>query len=101
MLADQIGFLRDGKIVASGTPDEMKRMAGADKLILLFNNQQDTEKALELLESYSPVKKEDCEISIDLTEEITTTLNVLNALTIEKIELKTFKMITPTIDDVL
>jgi ABC-2 type transport system ATP-binding protein len=99
-LADQIGFLREGKIVASGTSDEMKSTAGADKLLLVFNNKQDSEIALELLESYSPVKKEDCEISIDLTEEITTTLNVLNALTIEKIELKTFKMITPTLDDV-
>ncbi|MGM0877848.1 MAG: ATP-binding cassette domain-containing protein [Bacillota bacterium] len=99
-LADQIGFLREGKIVASGTPDEMKRIAGADKLLLVFNRNQDAEKALKLLESYSPVKKEDCEISIDLTEEITTTLNVLNALTTENIELKTFKMITPTLDDV-
>ncbi|MCL6571822.1 MAG: ABC transporter ATP-binding protein [Bacillus sp. (in: Bacteria)] len=99
-LADQIGFLREGEIVASGTPDEMKRNAGADKLLLVFNNKQDTERALKLLESYFPVKKEDCEISIDLTEEITTTLNVLNALTIDKIELQTFKMISPTLEDV-
>lgn len=98
-LADQIGFLREGEIVASGTPDEMKRIAGADKLLLVFNRNQDVEIALKLLESYSPIKK-DCEISIDLTEDITTTLNVLNALTTEKIELKTFKMITPTLDDV-
>lgn len=99
-LADQIGFLREGKIVASGTPDEMKRIAGADKLLLVFNNILDTKIALNLLEPYSPVKKEDCEISIDLTEDITTTLNVLNALTTEKIPLMTFKMITPTLDDV-
>lgn len=99
-LADQIGFLREGEIVASGTPDEMKRIAGADKLLLVFYRNQDADKALKLLESYSPVKREDYEISIDLTEEITTTLNVLNALTTENIELKTFKMITPTLDDV-
>ncbi|RAS73647.1 ABC transporter ATP-binding protein [Priestia endophytica] len=99
-LADQIGFLREGKIVASGTPDEMKRIAGVDKLLLVFNRNEDTDIALKLLESYSPEKKDNCEISIDLTEDITTTLNVLNALTTENIELKTFKMITPTLDDV-
>ncbi|MDF2066797.1 ATP-binding cassette domain-containing protein [Bacillus sp. Cr_A10] len=99
-LADQIGFLREGEIVANGTPDEMKRLAGADKLLLVFNNLQDTEKALKLLVSYSPIKRADCEISIDLDEEIKTTLNVLNTLTTEKIELKMFKMITPTLDDV-
>ncbi|QNF29929.1 ABC transporter ATP-binding protein [Metabacillus elymi] len=99
-LADQIGFLREGEIVANGTPDEMKRLAGADKLLLVFNNHQDTERALNLLESYSPINRADCEISIDLDEEIKTTLDVLNALTTEKIELKTFKMITPTLDDV-
>ncbi|RAS77118.1 ABC transporter ATP-binding protein [Priestia endophytica] len=99
-LADQIGFLREGKIVASGTPDEMKRIAGVDKLLLVFNRNEDTDIALKLLESYSSEKKDNCEISIDLTEDITTTLNVLNALTTENIELKTFKMITPTLDDV-
>jgi ABC-2 type transport system ATP-binding protein len=99
-LADQIGFLREGEIVASGSPDEMKRLAGADKLQLVFNSHQDFEKALELLAPYSPVKKEDCEIVIDLTENITTTLNVLNSLTNENINLKNFKMITPTLDDV-
>ncbi|WP_338786324.1 ATP-binding cassette domain-containing protein [Metabacillus sp. FJAT-53654] len=99
-LADQIGFLREGEIVANGTPDEMKRLAGADKLLLVFNNHQDTERALNLLESYSPINRADCEISIDLDEEIKTTLDVLNALTTKKIELKTFKMITPTLDDV-
>ncbi|GGE57209.1 ABC transporter ATP-binding protein [Priestia taiwanensis] len=99
-LADQIGFLRDGKIVATGTPDEMKRIAGDDKLLLIFNRNLDAELALKLLESYSPVKKDLCEVSIDLTEDISTTLNVLNALTTKQIELKTFKMITPTLDDV-
>ncbi|RJS50256.1 ABC transporter ATP-binding protein [Bacillus sp. PK3_68] len=99
-LADQIGFLCEGKIVASGTPDKMKRIAGADKLLLVFNCNEDTEIALKLLEPYSPQKKDHCEISIDLTEDITTTLNVMNALTTENIELKTFKMITPTLDDV-
>ena len=99
-LADQIGFLRKGEIVASGTPDELKRLAGADKLLLVVNNYQDTERTMKLLESYSPVKRGDCEISINLDEEIQTTLNVLNTLTTEKIELKNFKMITPTLDDV-
>ncbi len=99
-LADQIGFLRKGEIVASGTPDELKRLAGADKLLLVVNNYQDTERTIKLLESYSPVKRGDCEISINLNEEIKTTLNVLNTLTAEKVELKNFKMITPTLDDV-
>ncbi|RDW17311.1 ABC transporter ATP-binding protein [Oceanobacillus chungangensis] len=99
-LADQIGFLREGEIVANGTPDEMKRLAGADKLLLVFNNHHNTERALKLFEFYYPIKRADCEISIDLDEEIETTLTVLNALTTEKIELKTFKMITPTLDDV-
>jgi ABC-2 type transport system ATP-binding protein len=99
-LADQIGFLREGKIVASGSPDEMKRIAGADKLLLVFNSNQEVEIAFKFLEPYFPVKTDDFEIFIDLTEDITTTLNVLNALKAENIELKTFKMITPTLDDV-
>ncbi|MBT2674845.1 ATP-binding cassette domain-containing protein [Streptomyces sp. ISL-14] len=99
-LADQISFLRGGEIVANGTPDEMKRLAGVDKLLIEFNNHQDTKRAIELLESYTPIKNADFEISLDLDKEIQTTLNVLNALTTEKIEIKTFKMITPTLDDV-
>lgn len=34
LLADEIGFLRDGEIVETGTPAQMKRLAGPDKLQL-------------------------------------------------------------------
>ncbi|MGG3622003.1 ABC transporter ATP-binding protein [Bacillus gobiensis] len=99
-LADKIVFLHDGKIIATGSPDEMKRIVGENKLFIEFNNILDLEKSSKLLQIYSPQQTNSCELSIDLTEEIKTTLNIFSILTNEKIEIKSFKMITPTLDDV-
>ncbi|MGG3640268.1 ABC transporter ATP-binding protein [Bacillus gobiensis] len=99
-LADKIVFLHDGRIIATGSPDEMKRIVGENKLFIEFNNILDLEKSSKLLQIYSPQQTNSCELSIDLTEEIKTTLNIFSILTNEKIEIKSFKMITPTLDDV-
>ncbi|MGG3572543.1 ABC transporter ATP-binding protein [Bacillus gobiensis] len=99
-LADKIVFLHDGRIIATGSPDEMKRIVGENKLFIEFNNILDLEKSSKLLQIYSPQQKNSCELSIDLTEEIKTTLNIFSIITNGKIEIKSFKMITPTLDDV-
>lgn len=99
-LADEIGFLAEGKIVAKGTPSEMKRMVGEDKLLIVFHSEEDVDKAMNILQNHQPFKKSEEEISIELSEEIETTLQVLNMITSEGIAMKSFHMVTPTLDDV-
>ncbi|MCH5463571.1 ABC transporter ATP-binding protein [Levilactobacillus tujiorum] len=99
-LADQIGFLRDGKIVATGTPMEMKRLAGSEKLILTFATSAARRQALEKLLGFSPQSDGDLNLKIEVASSVTTTLAVLSTLTQCDIQPIDFHLAAPTLDDV-
>ncbi|WP_241210976.1 ABC transporter ATP-binding protein [Listeria fleischmannii] len=98
-LADTIGFLKDGKIIATGTPKEMKRLAGENRLHLSFSG-EDIEKAEQVLEDFQPKRIESDMLSIELTEEMVSVLNILKVLNTNQLEPTDFETIRPTLDDV-
>lgn len=99
-LADQIGFLRDGKIVATGTPTEMKRLAGPEKLVLTFATPAAQRQALEELLAFSPQPVDDCNLEVVVANSVTTTLAVLRTLTQAGSQPIDFHLAAPTLDDV-
>lgn len=98
-LADTIGFLKDGEIIATGTPKEMKRLAGENSLQLTFDP-KDIAKAKEVLADFKPKEISDVLLSVDLVEEIKTTLDILKRLSMNQLEPIDFETIRPTLDDV-
>lgn len=98
-LADTIGFLKDGEIIATGTPKEMKRLSGENSLQLTFDP-KDIAKAKEVLADFKPKEISDVLLSVDLVEEIKTTLDILKRLSMNQLEPIDFETIRPTLDDV-
>ena len=49
MLADRVGIIDRGKIVAEGTPDELKRAIGGDSVEAIPADPHDLERAAEVL----------------------------------------------------
>lgn len=98
-LADTIGFLKDGEIIATGTPKEMKRLAGENSLQLTFDP-KDIAKAKEVLADFKPKEINDVLLSVELVEEIKTTLDILKRLSMNQLEPIDFETIRPTLDDV-
>lgn len=98
-LADTIGFLKDGEIIATGTPKEMKRLAGENSLQLTFDP-KDIAKAKEVLADFKPKEISDVLLSVELVEEIKTTLDILKRLSMNQLEPIDFETIRPTLDDV-
>ncbi|MBC6298244.1 ABC transporter ATP-binding protein [Listeria sp. FSL L7-1517] len=98
-LADTIGFLKDGEIIATGTPKEMKRLAGENSLQLTFDS-KDIAKAKEVLADFKPKEISDVLLSVELVEEIKTTLDILKRLSMNQLEPIDFETIRPTLDDV-
>ncbi|MBC1470719.1 ABC transporter ATP-binding protein [Listeria seeligeri] len=98
-LADTIGFLKNGEIIATGTPKEMKRLAGENSLMLTFAP-TDIEKAKEVLRAFNPKQLSDVILSVELVEEIKTTLEILKELSLNQLEPQDFETIRPTLDDV-
>lgn len=99
-LADQVGFLRDGKIVATGTPTEMKRLAGTDKLQLSFASTKQRDVAVQALRVFQPQAKETNLLQLELSETVATTLEVLRTLQEAHNQPTNFEVVTPTLDDV-
>ncbi|MDV7693986.1 ABC transporter ATP-binding protein [Pediococcus parvulus] len=99
-LADQVGFLRDGKIIATGTPQEMKHLAGPEKLTLTFLTSDQLAQVLPLLHDFAVQTLDDVSISVELPESISTVLEILNRLTVHKLKPTTFQVTTPSLDDV-
>lgn len=99
-LADNIGFLRDGQIVATGTPAAMKRLAGTDQLELLFATAALCQQAKLVLDEFKPKMVDTTGLSMPLTEMVQTTSAVLTALAAADCPPVTFKVVTPTLDDV-
>lgn len=98
-LADTIGFLKNGEIIATGTPKEMKRLAGENSLKLTFAP-TDMEKAKEVLVAFNPKQLSEVILSVELVEEIKTTLDILKELSLNQLEPQDFETIRPTLDDV-
>ncbi|PZF91376.1 ABC transporter ATP-binding protein [Listeria ivanovii] len=98
-LADSIGFLKNGEIIATGTPKEMKRLAGENSLQLTFDP-KDITQAKEILAEFDPKQLSDVLLSVELVEEIKTTLEILKKLSLNQLEPLDFETIRPTLDDV-
>jgi len=99
-LADQIGFLRDGQIIATGTPAEMKRLAGPEKLQLAFADATQLATAMTLLADFKPLSTTELGLTVALPQQVTTTLAVLSKLQAAKLDPTTLAVAAPTLDDV-
>jgi len=99
-LADQIGFLREGQIVATGTPAAMKQLAGPAKLQLTFTDTTQFAAATTLLADFQPQVLADLTLTVPLPQQVTTTLTVLAKLQAAQLAPTALTVAAPTLDDV-
>ncbi len=108
-LANRIAIIDRGKIIAMGTPDELKRSIGGDVVTLTPCAVKDDEckefiKRTELLLSGMPfvtgTKATDGELAVYVKEGESAVPNIMKILNNEGIEIKTISMSRPSLDDV-
>ncbi|MBN1171342.1 MAG: ATP-binding cassette domain-containing protein [Micromonosporaceae bacterium] len=100
-LAERVGIIADGRLVAEGTPDELKRRIGADVVIARVSG--DPERARQVLDGIPEVER----VDVDATE-VTATVGdgptaitpVAVALAAAEISVETLTLRQPTLDDV-
>lgn len=92
-IADYVVIIKKGKILAKGTPDELKNIYGKDTLKLQFQNQNEGINSLKTL-GYLPMPKGDfIAISIKGSFEVLTILNTIKGIS-------DFEFIKGSMDDV-
>jgi ABC-2 type transport system ATP-binding protein len=98
-LADRIAVLDQGKIVAEGTADELKRMVPGGHISLRFNEPEDLESAAHVL---GEVSRDDADLVLQVPSDggVKSLRALLDRLDDHSIEVESLTVHTPDLDDV-
>jgi ABC-2 type transport system ATP-binding protein len=100
-LADRVGIIDRGRIVAEGSPDELKRSIGQDVIVADVDGHDRTVLAkLEALHGVDAVSYEEGRIVVSTSDGPAELSPVAIALGETSLRVKTLTMRTPTLDDV-
>ena len=99
-LADQIAILRGGRIVAGGTPDELKAMVPAGLLELEFSEEEQLLAAQQALGAQHEVSRADSKLLVATTGSVAEMADMFIRLKDRGIEPTGFSRQLPTLDDV-
>lgn len=103
VLCDRIAIIDHGKIIALGTPSEIKRIAGSGKVLEITVRQEDTQKVAGLLKSkfgiVAKITGEKIVAVLDKEGELQFT-KITGMLDREKIMILSVGLHLPTLDDV-
>jgi ABC-2 type transport system ATP-binding protein len=101
-LADRLGIIAAGKIVASGTPAELKAEIGSPHLDIVLAGGSDQQRAREAVSAHGHLRpaSDACHLSIGLEQGAADIAPVLRALDDAGIEVAELELKQPTLDDV-
>ena len=100
-LADHIAILHEGKIVAEGSPDKLKKLLPHGHIELKFLDKNDITKAHELLHEYQ-IHQDETNQSLSITTDgsIAQITRILTLLENEAVKVSEFIQKPPSLDDV-
>ncbi|MBE1560287.1 ATP-binding cassette domain-containing protein [Nonomuraea africana] len=101
-LADQIAVLRQGKVIAEGTPDQLKSTIGGDRLDLVLHDARDLPEAGDILAVHGrPVTDPDARrLTVPVADRMSALSQVLRAMEAKGIEVEDVSIRRPTLDEV-
>jgi ABC-2 type transport system ATP-binding protein len=99
-LADRIAVLDQGKLVAQGTPAELKRMIGGSHVRLRFSADAELEAAQQVLTDSTRDAEEDLTLRVPSDGQAKSVRTLLDQLDTHSIEVEEFSVQTPDLDDV-
>jgi ABC-2 type transport system ATP-binding protein len=101
VLADRVGIIDRGKIVAEGTPDELKRDIGGDSVEAIPADPHDLERAAEVLSPFGePAAHARKGAAVRLSQGAEQLPDIVRALDDAGIALAHLQLHSPSLDDV-
>ncbi|GAA0453031.1 ATP-binding cassette domain-containing protein [Alkalibacillus silvisoli] len=102
-LADLIGVIDQGKLIAEGTSKELKASIGAGSLAIHFDDEKELEKAVSIFKEQfnqtATIKEEDISLTVTITEHAKAA-RALGELANANVQIKDFSMSQPSLDEV-
>jgi ABC-2 type transport system ATP-binding protein len=102
-LCGDVAIMDRGKIVAKGTPDELKSSIGTDRITLAFRTHEDANAANAILERFEGVSSTavtECELAVYIKNGASAVPGVVLALADSNLEVAELRLAQATLDDV-
>ncbi len=103
-LANRISILKEGRVIAEGTPDELKAMLGGDWLEITLNSESNAGAVVQMLQPFAVgeihVDSAINRVSIPVSNRTRALVNVATALSEAGIEPEDITLRRPTLDEV-
>jgi ABC-2 type transport system ATP-binding protein len=100
-LADRVGIISHGRLVAEGPPEALKRSMGQDVIVVEVSGDDPTAvEALRRIDVVDAVSREDRTITIGTSDSSSAVSSVAVALSRTGLEVRSLVVRTPTLDDV-
>lgn len=100
-LADSIVVIDNGVVIAEGTPAELKRKIGNDRLALTFSNRKQLQQAAQALGSaVVDTDDKECTVTVALKDADRDVRDALDKLAQQKLKVTSMAVYKPTLDDV-
>lgn len=103
-LADRISMLKEGRIIAEGTPDELKSALGGDWLDIVLSPGVDAAPVIQIVRQVASgdirVDVESNRVSVPVTNRTKSLVTVATALSEARIEPEDLTLRRPTLDEV-
>jgi ABC-2 type transport system ATP-binding protein len=99
-LADRIGIIDGGRIVAEGTPGTLKAQIGKPTVEVVPVDESDTERLAAVLERFGERCTSEHGVSLRLASGATGLAEIVRALDAEGLEIENLQLHQPTLDDV-
>ena len=101
-LANRISMLKAGKVVAEGTPDELKTQLGSDRLEIVLADPADVPRVVQLAGSLADgeIRVVDVRVSVPVKDRTKALVVMANSLHEARIEPEDITLRRPTLDEV-
>jgi len=101
-LANRISMLKEGVVVAEGTPDELKTRLGSDWLDLVLADPAEVARVVELADPLADgeIRVNDVRISVPVKDRTRALVSIANSLHEARIEPEDITLRRPTLDEV-